>query len=266
MRALKRALTSARQRERMKPIILLLGLCLSLPSVSAHAGAWPRGQGNSFVSLSYEWSADQEHSGAVMSGSVTDIPSQDFVSLFAEYGLTDRLTVGLDHGYGGPGDTYQSIGFAVLALSPDEFAHKIAAEFGIGERNFREDAFDRGTLADIRPGGTELILRPGVSWGYGFVSPLGNAWATATARMEFRRDRDETVRKLDATVGVTLNERNAAHVQAQWSDYPDAAPNLRLVPGHIFRLRKGLSLDTSILWDVDGGDRFGLKSGLWLEF
>ena len=70
-----------------------LALALVLPA-GALAGAWPRPKGETFLSFGQEFSTG----ATTLLGAVTDIRS--WSSVYAEYGLTDRLTIGLDAGLG----------------------------------------------------------------------------------------------------------------------------------------------------------------------
>ena len=69
----------------------VLAIALVLPA-GAQAGAWPRPKGETFLSFGQELSTG----ATTLIGAVTDIRS--WSSVYAEYGLTDRLTIGLDAG------------------------------------------------------------------------------------------------------------------------------------------------------------------------
>ncbi|WP_145963061.1 hypothetical protein [Mangrovicoccus ximenensis] len=252
-------------------MILRCLACLLLLACApaAFAGAWPRGKGNGFLSFAYEETAAQGTGLAALGfgGTPEDDPeSFGFSSVYAEFGVTDRVTLGIDAGMDHGPDTYQAIVFASVNVTPAGWRQQVALEFGIGQRDYPADGFDAANLADLRPGGTEPVLRPGLSWGMGFGTPLGNGWAAVDARMELRRDHGDRIPKVDATLGLAPGDRSLAYLQLQYSDYPDNPPNWRLVPTYVFRPLDWLSLETALLWDAEGGDRAGLRAGIWLEF
>lgn len=244
-----------------------LCLCLlAIPAVAA-AGAWPRGQGNGFVSAAYEYTVSED--GAmelVIDSGLVETDTSGFFSLFAEIGLTDRITFGLDTGQEDAPDTRQVIFFGTLALSPSNWRHQFAIEFGIGEREFPADPDDFATLKELRDGGKERVLRPGISWGYGFSTKWGGGWAALDLRQEHRQERDEIVDKADLTIGLAPNDKDLFFLQTQYSNYPLADPTIRLVPTYVRKFGAGFALETALLYDAWGGDRVGLRTGLWWEF
>ncbi|MGB0905203.1 MAG: hypothetical protein ACPGVJ_09920, partial [Mangrovicoccus sp.] len=143
----------------------------------------------------------------------------------------------------------------------------IALEFGIGDRYFPGDPDDAGSVRDLRPAGSEIVLRPGISWGMGFESPLGSGWAALDLRHEYRLSREETVYKADLTLGSQIPGNRLAYIQAQYGDYPGTKPSLRLAPGVVQKVNKTISLEAALLYDVESSaDQLGLKLGLWLDF
>ncbi len=323
------------------PALALILLCL--PGFG-EAGAWPRGHGQGFLSLSYEWTTTRDDLRAELFGADRDeawweddavqelnglsleelrdefpqyqdeinafladnpfIPSVEalddlansddcqerseefdgfvgcdprgayvltvpeaqayefedfgFTSLYFDYGLSDRLTFGIDAGRENVPDTFQWILFLALAVSPPEWRLKAAIELGAGQRQFPE--------TDDRNDGRETVLRPGLSLGMGFESWLGPSWAALDLRLEHRTRHADTVRKADLTVGVAPTEKALVYLQAQYSEYPDVDAKLRLVPTYVRRLTENISVEAGLLYDVFGDDRIGFRTGLWLEF
>ena len=255
-----------------RPLLLALLLIAALLAGSAPqalAGAWPRGKGHGFLSLAYDWTSTVEGAAAI-SGAAPDPgvepDSFGYTAVFAEYGVTDRLGFGLDAGQEDAPDTFQAIVFATYAVTPPDWRHHLSLELGVGQREYPADAFDAGNLADLEEAGTERVLRPGISWGYGAETPWGAGWATVDARLEMRQHHGDRIPKIDTTIGLSLPKGNLAYLQMQYSDYPGADPRLRLVPSYVLRLKPWLALETAALWDVWGGDRVGLRAGIWFEF
>lgn len=259
----------------MLRIALLCLLGLSLPA-AVWAGAWPRGAGNVFLSAAREWTTTEDHiafaagARAYENGrltGITEFESFGYGSLYGEIGITDRITLGFDAGAEDAADTFQWIAFGAIAVTPPEWRFQATVEMGLGRREFPEDPPERAPIGELRPGGTEAVFRPGLLLGYGFTTPWGGGWTTLELRQERRQERDETVDKVDVTLGLAPGARSLVYVQAQYTDYPLADPNLRLVPTYVRRFGDHLSLETALLADVWGsGDRVGIRAGLWVEF
>jgi len=245
-----------------------LGLLLLLLSAGmADAGAWPRGRGHGFLSLSYETMAPQDYLAVAYSGSdVPGVERQGFMSVYGEIGVTDRLGLGIDAGREDRPGTGQAILFGTFSLLPADWRVKATLEMGAGQRAYPADPKNSRPFKELRPAGTETVLRPGLSLGTGFGTRWGPGWATVDARAEYRRHRAEQVAKIDLTLGLNTSARSLIFLQAQYADYPDAPANVRLVPTYVCRLGHGLALETALLWDVSGGRQGGLRMALWWEF
>lgn len=235
---------------------------------AANAGAWPRGEGNLFFSVSYEEARSWETIEITEEDPIPEVEISSYTSLYVEYGLTDKTTIGLDTGSEDSNTPSQVIFFSSYAVSPETWTLKLAAEFGLGRRSFEATPFDQANLRDLEPAGTESILRPGLSLGASYDTFLGSGWTTLDARQEFRTVKNETVTKVDLTTGVTFGKKNSlGYVQFQYSDYPSSDPNIRVVPTYVQRINKVISLQSGVFADVWGsGTRFGTTIGLWLEF
>lgn len=244
---------------------LILGL-LALPE-TVTAGAWPRGQGNGFVSVAYEYTVTEDTAQElVIDSGIVEPETFGFTAFYGEFGLTERITLGIDLGQEDAPDTRQVIFFTTFALSPSTWRHQLAFEIGLGEREYPADPDDFAHIKDLREGGVERVLRPGLSWGYGFSTKWGGGWAALDLRREYRQERDEIVNKADLTLGLAPGDRDLVYLQTQYSDYPLADPSIRLVPTYVRKFGPGFALETALLYDAWGGDRMGLRSGLWWEF
>jgi hypothetical protein len=84
--------------------IWLLAIWMAAATASAAQGsAWPRSPGSGFIAVGFEAITNRDALGA--DGLVAD-PSPDFTgyrTLYAEVGVTPRLTFGLDFGADDPG-------------------------------------------------------------------------------------------------------------------------------------------------------------------
>ncbi|MEV8466044.1 hypothetical protein AB0T83_04500 [Fluviibacterium sp. DFM31] len=267
-------------------IITLAVLLCGLPCAAALAGAWPREPGTGFVSLGYEITTLQDE----LSGAVA--PQFDgYGTLFAEYGLTPRMTIGLDLGgdetvltpqlqrqylqQTGSGQlsppersaipqvrTWSGVAFLRYALSPLDATHRFAAQLGVGQRRYATLGRYLGQI-ETR---TEAILRPAIAYGRGFSFGEYSGWLAVDASVEFREQSSGTAQKLDATVGVKGAGKLTYMLQLQGGDFPQAEPYLKVLPAVVVDLPAGLALETALIWGVRGDDSAGVRMALWWSF
>ena len=153
----------------------IAAVLFALAATEAAAGAWPRPKGETFVSI-----ATRQSTGArTLIGAVQDL--HNYTSIYAEYGLTERLTVGLDAGHGsGPDEAVDAaLVFARLPVwSPGE--HKVAADLGFG---LLADGVEP-TQTRIRPGspGAAASRAAGAAAGSGWRRPTKSACRAASMR------------------------------------------------------------------------------------
>lgn len=89
----------------MLRLAMIIWLLLSCPAL---AGAWPRGKGNVFVA-----------------SSTYVLPSGAYTGLYAEWGVTERLTLGLDLGRGVSGQD-KAVAFVQAPLIRPVAGHHFA--------------------------------------------------------------------------------------------------------------------------------------------
>ena len=213
---------------------LLIALALVLPAAEAGAGAWPRPKGETFLSFSQQVSTGAR----TLIDATQDIRS--YASVYAEYGLTDRLTIGLDAGTGAGEDDRvgAALVFARLPVwSPG--AHRVAIDFGIG--TLQSEAQGRQTR-----------FRPGLAWGRGFESRWGGGWLGMESSLELREPSGDVAVKADFTAGLKPNDRWMLIAQAQTGYYPDAGGIVRLAPSVVRRLGPRSHLQLGALAEVAG--------------
>jgi hypothetical protein len=238
---------------------LILTFLFLLCPVAAHPGAWPREEGKLFLSVAYEVTARRDALARDrMEQTEGRLETYSYSSLYAEYGLTPRVTLGLDLGTEDLPDTRSSIIFLRIPIGAGEGPHRFAAELGVGNREIPDYGLLRGT--------TEPVIRPGLSWGYGFESRFGNGWAGIDLKLENRSKTGERAYKADLTLGVDRGNGWLVFAQAQASDYPGTDPALRIVPTVVKRITPRISLESAALLGVSGDNRIGLRAALWFEF
>lgn len=211
-------------------------LCLSAPM--AQAGAWPRAEGTGFVSLSQRLSWPQD-----LAALQTDDARQDYATLYAEYGVTDRLTLGLDLGRSVSGDD-KSVLFVQYPLRAAPTGPKVTAQLGLGRI------------------GDKTILRPGLSLGWG----LERGWLSLDGVAEIATREKTTDYKLDITWGRSLSKDRKLILQVQTGFPTHGDAFVRLAPSMVFPVSDRLQAELGVTWDVSGDDRMGILVGLWRDF
>lgn len=215
----------------------LLTLLVILPWIASAAlgGAWPRAKGETFLSLSGEISEKDE----------TGLYRQSF-GLYAEYGATPRLTLGLD-AYGDAVRMSKAIAFLRWPLGDADRATKIALEIGAGQVE------------------EETALRPGLSVGRGFVLWERNGWLNADTRA-ILRDGAGIAYETELTAGLSVGDRVKAILQVQAGMPDEGQDYVRLAPSVVYALRPGVQVELGILAPVLGGGLNTVKLGVWREF
>lgn len=215
--------------------------CLAwlLGCAAALAGPWPRETGSSFLSFSLEAPHD---------GDTKDF----YYSLYAEYGLSPRLTIGFDGG----SDYYtQGEGYVFLRtpVPLETGRHQFALLGGVGARQ---------TVTSF----AEAVFVLGGSWGTGFDTALGNGWATIDATIRDRQTTGTRLTKIDTTIGVNHNTQ-LWFTQLRYADESAAPePSWEVAPSVAFTLGGRTRLETSAAFGLQGPKDVTLKIGIWTEF
>ncbi|MCR8547853.1 hypothetical protein M4578_08440 [Salipiger sp. P9] len=218
--------------------VLAATICLLLGATMAGAGAWPRKQGHGFASTTVRlsWPRDLAKQASLK-------PSGQYYTFYAEYGLTDRLTAGLDLGRSVSGDG-KSIAFLRLPLRDRANGLKIAAELGLGKIDGR------------------AVLRPGLSLGLG----RARGWLSAEAQAEVSPSDGRTDYKLDFTWGRSLRNDRKLVVQMQTGKPRGDPAFARFAPSVVLPLRGTFKAEIGGSWELTGERAVGLTFGLWSEF
>ncbi|SIS83925.1 hypothetical protein SAMN05421759_104201 [Roseivivax lentus] len=217
--------------------LAILGCLAGLWPNPAEAGAWPREVGTGFAStVSYlTWPQSLGYTGARMAENRYD-------TLYLEYGLTPRWTIGLDLGHSVSG-AEKLIVFARRPIVRPEARLQIAVEGGAGQID------------------GDTVLRPGLSLGYGW----NGGWLNGDLLAEHQGDRGATDVKLDLTYGRALGRRKLMlQIQAGQKDGDD--PFVRLAPSVVMPVWRDVSLELGVTYGLEGDDSMGLKLGIWTEF
>jgi hypothetical protein len=226
---------------RLLTVLLVLALGLAADPRPAEAGAWPRPVGKTFLSLRRDW----ERSGDGRERST---------SVYGEYGLTERVTLG------GRWSDHSSVwtfartgGFVRLALGDLEAANRFAVSLGAS------------TVPDLYMAEEETRIDLGAHWGRGFETRLGGGWATASYVRRISPSGAPGIDDLYGTVGLRPWEGGMVMLSA--SHYRDEGGTTRtLAPALGVALREGVWAVGTYTHEIGGRDLRAFGLGLWLEF
>lgn len=212
--------------------------CLCLAAPSAQAGAWPRKEGSGFVSAAVRLAWPQD-----VRQWTSPEPIQDYSTLFFEYGLTDRLTLGLDlgHSVSGSGKT---VIFAQVPLRQAGSGPRVTAQIGFG------------MIAG------ERVLRPGLSIGWG----LDKGWLSIDSVAEAHVEPATIDYKIDMTWGRNLSKDRKLILQLQTGQPAGREPFARFAPSIVVPVHDRFKVETGATFGLTGDESVGLKLGFWTEF
>jgi hypothetical protein len=215
----------------------LTGIAMtSLAAPPATAGAWPQSEGTGFATAAVQVAWPQD-----IAAWTSTAPTEDYQTLYLEYGLTPDWTVGLDLGRSVSGAD-KTIGFVQYPLRNRDNGPKATAQIGFGE------------LAGA------WVVRPGLSVGWGFEQ----GWLSFDSVAEVSQGGTDW--KLDIALGRRFERGRMAIVQLQTGD-PDAGqPFVRLAPSYVFPWTERLKVEAGGTWGLKEDASIGVKLGLWVEF
>lgn len=218
----------------------LLAACLFLvlSTTSALPGAWPRERGAGFASADarLSWPQDVAHRWH-------ENAFQQYYTLYVEYGLTDRWTLGLDLGRSVSGDG-KTVVFLQYPLRNRERGLQATAQLGFGKISGK------------------AVLRPGLALGW----ELPKGWLSAESVAEIRTDSGLTDLKLDLTWGVTFDSGTKWIMQLQTGRPWASEEFARAATSVVVPLRGQLSVEAGVTWGLHTDENLGVKLGLWKEF
>jgi len=216
-------------------MLRVLLLLLLLP-IEASAGAWLRDKGALFLSYSLTME-DPENSGAAVA----------FAALYAEFGLSHQITVGVDLGSNETG-FYKAVAFAIVPLKFTTGAYNMNIEVG-------------GGVIDNR-----VILRPGLSLGRGFELFGTSGWFSIDTRGELDITGDHNRWSTDVTIGFNTGRRRKMLLQLQQGGPMNDPDVLRLAPSLVFETQPGRHLEIGATAGVENAPDYGFKIGVWRAF
>ncbi len=222
----------------LRRLIWVLFAFLTLAS-SATAGPWPRAEGEYFISAG----------GNFLLSEGATLPVHYDPTLYLEYGMTDKLTVGLDIHTADAGRIGTMFVFASFPLSSPEQAHKFSATLSLGAR------------ANIL-GQTDTLIRGGMSWGKG----LENGWLSIDASATWGTHDPVFRPKIDATYGHNWSDKWTTSIQLQTGQGFTNDYYAKVVPSASYKFRDDLRVSVGGVQALTGDRGFGLKVETWLTF
>lgn len=216
--------------------LILAGL-LALPT-QALAGAWPRAQGEVFLSFSAtHYTKPEEFDGTA-------------AALYLEYGGTEQLTFGLDATLARGGGTDEAFVFLRRAIGGDG-PHRFALTLALGQ-----EAPDGGEDA--------LLARVGGHWGHG----LARGWLAADGYATWNMYGGSPDLKADFTWGHRATDRLSLVGQIQTGEAADGEFYANFAPSLVWALseEKTTWVEFGVVQGIDGSDDQGVLLGLWRKF
>jgi hypothetical protein len=216
--------------------LIRVALILLLSAAQAQAGAWPRAEGETFLSFAVE--SDLE-------SGITD-GSGGYATVYLERGLARDLTLGLDVG-GHKTDLAKAIGFLRWPMGVGGGADVWAMEFGLG-------------LAD-----GAFALRPGLSYGRGLSLGRTPAWLAVDSRALIFDDLDGVL-ETDLTLGLKPRPDHMLIMQVQTSAPTERDTRASIAPSYVFEISPGRHLEIGMTAGIVAASEVKIKLGLWHSF
>ncbi len=230
-----------------------------LMPAAVEAGPWAREQGTYFVALSAEKDSAGGH----------------YHSLYGEYGLNPRLTLGLQFGVSGE----ETSGLIWLQRARSTGANQWSSSFGLG--------------AVRRDGKTVPVMQTSIAWGRGTDSiPLlkrmrGGGWVavdlqtTIAGKIEGgARETDdphiiyespeyltpETTFKAQGTLGWNATDKLKLINQLRLEDRDNTGFSAKWAGALVFAVHGPLKIELGASHPLSGDGEAALKLGTWVEF
>ena len=213
----------------MRVIVLIYLVVLG---VQAQAGAWPREKGEGFLSFSTEY--DDEDDAL-------------FTSLFVDYGITHRITAGLDLGFADE-ELYKAVAFARYPISQADADWNVALELGMG---VTED---------------EAVLRPGLMLGRGLTLGRKSGWLSIEALAYYKVEQDDVDVSTDVTLGLNMTDRHKLLFQLQNGNQPMDPDYLNFASSVVIEQTPGFHVELGMKAGLKEDGDYAFKLGMWHHF
>lgn len=220
-------------------LIRLTLLCYFICASMACAGAWPREKGEIFIAAG----------GNFLLSDGARLPVHYDPTLYAEFGASERVTLGLDLHTADAGRIGTAFLFASFPLGDQEVRDKFAASLAFG---VRVDA--------LHP--TETLLRGGLSWGRG----LDKGWLAIDASATYGTNERTFRPKMDLTWGHRWGEKWMTSLQLQTGQGFTNDYYAKIAPSVIYNLTDRFKIHLGAVHGLTGDRGSGLKLETWMTF
>ena len=229
--------------------ILALLVLATLPD-PAQSGAWPREKGGVFLS----WSSTV----SVLSDTGYEVDN----SLYAEYGLTSRMTVGFDGYLGATGNVSEGFVFLLLPVGKTDQRARMALTFAMGQKSIPN------------PWGTttkQSLAKIGLSWGRGLDHGwlAIDAYATAVVHTSLQVPGQSGPEfSADFTWGQKPSDRLMLIWQLQAGKPSNGLAYVKFAPSLVWSIgaTKSTQIELGLIKGLTGDESQSLKLGFWKSF
>lgn len=220
-------------------MLVAIGIAVVVCGKAVHANPWPRERNQIFVAVSGTYLNALSGNDSVLEGNA-----------YLEYGLTDRLTLGLSAN-DSQIDYTHAYGFVRWALSAPDQSLKLAASVGVGQSR-QDNDWDHMVRAGFSVGRSMDLGKPG--------------WWNVTAAVEEHALFSNPIHKLDATVGWNLNPRLQTIIDLETSQRSGTAPSYTARTSLAWAIRARSHLVVGIEAKEVDTTFLGLRLGWWLRY
>lgn len=206
---------------------------------TAFAGAWPRAKGEIFIAAG----------GNFLLSEGAKLPVHYDPTLYAEYGATERTTLGVDLHTADAGRIGTMFLFASFPVGDLEARDKFSASLAFG---VRADAYHP----------TETLLRGGLSWSRG----LDTGWLAVDATATYGTNERTFRPKIDMTWGHQWGEKWMTSLQLQTGQGFTNDYYAKIAPSLIYSFNDRMKLHLGAVHALTGDRGSGLKAETWMSF
>ena len=218
----------------LRPLVFLF----SVAATAAMPGAWPRPEGETFMSLKF--------------GRQGDIEVQ---SLYAEYGMTPRLTFGVAADRYGP-QTGAVSAFSRVALTPEgPWQVSVSASTAF--------EMDGGTPEELTVLPGEVHNGVSLHVGRGFTVGDRSAWVDAEAGRDSTGLEEQW--RMGLVAGVQMTDRSKLFVEFEGAEDEEGTA-LRIAPNAAYTIAEGIDVTLGYAFDPPGDTDSRIDVGAWLAF
>lgn len=223
-----------------RSLLFKLTLTIFLFTTSlASAGAWPREKGEIFIAAG----------GNFLLSEGARLPVHYDPTLYAEFGASKRMTLGLDFHTADAGRIGTAFLFASFPIGDLEAQNKVAASLAFGVRVDADHP-------------TETLLRGGLSWGRG----LDKGWLAIDASATYGTNERTFRPKVDMTWGHRWTEKWMTSLQLQTGQGFTNDYYAKIAPSLIYNFNDRIKIHLGAVHALTGDRGSGLKLETWMTF